>query len=130
MRIEYLAPAVMDDLLRIETEISELSGASMEFLQQVSCGGRELVTANVLVASVCGGRAARIPDDLRRRLQTLLGSAWTIRLGGARIERPIKTRGQRIHTLAQSKFEITDIGARGQSAHGFAQTVMIVMQKR
>jgi acyl-CoA thioester hydrolase len=72
MRIEYLAPAVMDDLLRIETEISELSGASMEFLQRVSCGRRELVTANVLVASVCGGRAARIPDDLRRRLQTLL----------------------------------------------------------
>jgi acyl-CoA thioester hydrolase len=72
MQIEYLAPAVMDDLLRIETEISELSGASMEFLQRVSCGGRELVTANVLVASVCGGRAARIPDDLRRRLQTLL----------------------------------------------------------
>ena len=72
LRIEYLAPAVMDDLLRVETEISELRGASMEFLQRVFCCGRELLTAKVLVASVCGGRPARIPDDLRRRLQTLL----------------------------------------------------------
>jgi acyl-CoA thioester hydrolase len=72
LRIEYLAPAVMDDLLLVETEISELRGASMEFLQRVSCGGRELVTANVLVASVRDGRPARIPGDLVCRLQTLL----------------------------------------------------------
>ena len=72
LRIEYLAPAVMDDLLLVETEISELRGASIEFLQRVSWGSRVLVRAKVLVASVCGGRPARIPDDLRRRLQTLL----------------------------------------------------------
>jgi tol-pal system-associated acyl-CoA thioesterase len=30
LRIEYLAPAVMDDLLRVETEIAQLRGASME----------------------------------------------------------------------------------------------------
>ena len=72
LRIEYLGPAVMDDLLRIDSEISDLRGASIEFQQRVSCGARELVTANVLVASVCRGRAARIPDDLRRRLQKLL----------------------------------------------------------
>src|ERR1700693_2041845 len=36
LRIEYLAPAVMDDLLRVETEIAQLRGASMEFFQRVS----------------------------------------------------------------------------------------------
>ena len=84
LRIEYLAPAGMDDLLRIETKISEVKGASIEFLQQVSCGGRELVRANVVVASLRADRPARIPDDLRRILKRILEVAKSSNYWGER----------------------------------------------
>jgi acyl-CoA thioesterase FadM len=44
-------------------------GASITFQQRVVRGDKELVTAEVLVASIRDGRPARIPADLRRRLQ-------------------------------------------------------------
>ena len=69
LRIEFLAPAMMDDLLTVETSVAELRGASIMFHQRVLHGDKELVTAEVLVASIRDGRPARIPADLRRRLQ-------------------------------------------------------------
>jgi acyl-CoA thioester hydrolase len=44
-------------------------GASIDFKQRVLRSNKELVTAEVLVASIREGRPARIPADLRRRLQ-------------------------------------------------------------
>ncbi len=46
------------------------------------------------------------------------------------IQSPIKALRQRIHSLAQSKFEVVDIGSIWQSANGFPQTVVIVVQER
>jgi len=69
LQIEFLAPAMMDDLLGVETSVALLRGASISFHQRVVRGDKELVTAEVLVASLRDGRAARIPADLRRRLQ-------------------------------------------------------------
>lgn len=66
LQIDFLSPALMDDLLRIETRVSALRGASIEFLQRILRGEKELVTATVLVAVIRGGRPARIPDALRR----------------------------------------------------------------
>jgi acyl-CoA thioester hydrolase len=68
MRIEFLAPAVMDDELTVETVPEEMRGASMLVAQQVLRDGRPLVTAQVKVVCVGGGRARRIPDLLRARL--------------------------------------------------------------
>ena len=69
LQVEYLAPAMMDDLLVVETSAAAVRGASITFHQRVVRGDRALVTASVLAASIRNDRAARIPADLRRRLQ-------------------------------------------------------------
>ena len=69
LQIEFLAPAMIDDLLEVETSAATLRGASIIFHQRVMRADRELVTAEVLVASLRDGRPARIPADLRLRLQ-------------------------------------------------------------
>ncbi len=68
MNIDFLKPAVMDDLLTIETVSVAARGATMDVEQRVLRGEEVLVTAQVKVACVGGGRARRIPDGLRRRL--------------------------------------------------------------
>jgi acyl-CoA thioester hydrolase len=69
LKIEYLAPAMMDDLLQVETSIADAGGASIKFQQRVLCGDKTLVTAVVLVAAIRGGRPTRIPPELRRLLR-------------------------------------------------------------
>ena len=69
LRIEYLAPALMDDLLRIETRISKLRGASIEFDQRIFRADSQLVASNVVAVALRDGRPVRIPDALRRVLE-------------------------------------------------------------
>jgi acyl-CoA thioester hydrolase len=69
MGIDFLKPAVMDDELIIETEPKGARGATMDLSQRVLRGADILVSADVMVACVGGGRARRIPDALRARLQ-------------------------------------------------------------
>jgi acyl-CoA thioester hydrolase len=69
LQIEFLAPAMMDDLLEVETSVAAVRGASIDFKQRIVRSHKELVTAEVLAASIRDGHPARIPADLRRRLQ-------------------------------------------------------------
>jgi acyl-CoA thioester hydrolase len=69
LQIDYLMPAMMDDLLEVETRAATVRGASITFHQRVVRADKELVTAEVLVASLRDGRPARIPAELRLRLQ-------------------------------------------------------------
>lgn len=68
MLIDFVRPAVMDDLLTIETRPTLARGATMELDQRILRGEEVLVTAQVKVACVGGGKARRIPDVLRHRL--------------------------------------------------------------
>jgi acyl-CoA thioester hydrolase len=68
MLVDFVRPAVMDDLLTIETKPTLARGATMELDQRILRGEEVLVTAQVKVACVGGGRARRIPDQLRLRL--------------------------------------------------------------
>jgi acyl-CoA thioester hydrolase len=68
LKIEFLSPALMDDLLVAETRAEAVRGASITFQQRILRGDKELVTAEVLAASIRDGRPARIPADLRPRL--------------------------------------------------------------
>lgn len=68
LKIEYLQPAAMDDLLRVETAVAAARGASIRFQQRIVRGDDELAAADVLVAAVRNGRPARIPAELRRLL--------------------------------------------------------------
>lgn len=68
MQIEFLRPAVMDDVLTVETTPVDMKGASMTVRQRVLRGEDDLVTADVKVVCVGGGRARRIPDAIRLKL--------------------------------------------------------------
>jgi len=68
LRIDYLAPALLDDLLRVETQVTGFRGASIDFVQRIFRGGKELATATVLVAAIRDGKPSRIPDSLRRMM--------------------------------------------------------------
>ncbi len=72
LQIEYLGPAEMDDLLRIDTQVVALRGASIEFCQSIFCGDKRLIDAKVLVASIRSGRPARISGVLRERFKEAL----------------------------------------------------------
>jgi len=72
MNIDFLGAAVMDDVLTVVTKPKDMRGASMILAQEVRRGEEVLVAADVMVACVRGGRAVRIPDELRAAL-TLSG---------------------------------------------------------
>jgi acyl-CoA thioester hydrolase len=65
MIIDFLKPARMDDVLLIETHTADVRGASLTIAQRIRRGEEVLVTADVRVAAVLGGRPARLPDHLR-----------------------------------------------------------------
>jgi acyl-CoA thioester hydrolase len=65
MTIDYFKPARMDDVLVVETHTADVRGASLVIAQRILRGEEVIVTADVRVAAISGGRPARIPDDLR-----------------------------------------------------------------
>lgn len=65
MRIEFLRPARMDDVVEVRTAPGEVKGASITLEQQVMREDETLVQACVRVACVANGRAQRIPKALR-----------------------------------------------------------------
>ena len=65
MTLDFYKPAVMDDILHVVTEPSEVKGASVTLHQRVMRGDELLVEAHVRVAFVSDGRAKPIPKPLR-----------------------------------------------------------------
>ena len=73
LTIDYLAPAVFDDLLEVRTRITRLRGASLEMAQEVWRGETCLSRAAVTIACIdVAGRPQRLPGDVRERLGGLL----------------------------------------------------------
>lgn len=73
MEIDYKIPARLDDFLTVETQISELSGAKIVFLQRLWREESCLSEAIVTVASVdlTKMRAIAIPRQIRVALQAV-----------------------------------------------------------
>lgn len=69
MTIDFLKPAVLEDLLDIVTVPQEVRGASIGLLQECRRGGDLLVSARVRVAFISGGKAQRIPKALRLAME-------------------------------------------------------------
>jgi acyl-CoA thioester hydrolase len=69
MTIDFLKPAVLDDVLEIVTVPQEVRGASIALLQECRRGDDLLVTARVRVAFISGARAQRIPKSLRLAME-------------------------------------------------------------
>jgi len=65
MKLDFLKPARMDDVLDIVTWPVAVKGASITLAQEVRRGADVLVTAEVRVAFISEGRAQPIPKSLR-----------------------------------------------------------------
>jgi acyl-CoA thioester hydrolase len=65
MKLDFIKPARMDDVLDVTTWPREVRGASITLLQEVRRGDTLLLGAEVKVAFVCDGRARPIPKALR-----------------------------------------------------------------
>jgi len=74
MTIEFLKPALMDDELCVETHPSATGGASIDMMQKIRRGGEVLLTANVRIAVVAGGKAKRIPAKILVKLKASAGA--------------------------------------------------------
>ncbi len=68
--VEFVKPARLDDMLAVETRLIGIGGASLTADQRVRRDKAELVRMELKLACMSGdGRPARIPADLRRRLE-------------------------------------------------------------
>lgn len=66
MEVDFLAPAHIDDLLTIRTEIAAMSGVRAEVLQTALRGDKVLCTARVTVVTITEkGRPTRLPEMMR-----------------------------------------------------------------
>jgi acyl-CoA thioester hydrolase len=65
MKLDFLKPARMDDVLDIVTWPVAVKGASITLAQQVRRGSDVLVAAEVRVAFISEGKAQPIPKSLR-----------------------------------------------------------------
>jgi acyl-CoA thioester hydrolase len=71
VKVDYLAPARLDDSLTVLTETRSIRGASAELRQSVTRAGAVLVALDVQLACVgiADGRPARIPQRWRDALE-------------------------------------------------------------
>jgi acyl-CoA thioester hydrolase len=66
MECDFLKPATIDNVLRVETRFLEFAGARMELIQKVVRGSDTLFEAKVTAALVDGhGRPKRIPPAMK-----------------------------------------------------------------
>jgi acyl-CoA thioester hydrolase len=65
MKIDWIVPARMDDLLEVRTEFAEAKGARMSLRQDLRRGETLLAAAEVEIACISrDGRARRLPEDV------------------------------------------------------------------
>ena len=75
MVCDFLKPALMDDLLEVETRFGEFGGARMELSQTVLRAKERLFEAEVTVVLVDGqGRPKRLPPEMTKTFLSLVES--------------------------------------------------------
>jgi acyl-CoA thioester hydrolase len=68
MKIDFLKPARIDEVIEVVTRAKEVAGASILLNQRVVRGGETLVEADVRIAFLAGGKPQRIPPALRKAM--------------------------------------------------------------
>ncbi len=73
LNIEYKAPAVLDDLLTVTCELTEMKGAGAEMKQEIYCGEKLLVQLTIKLAyvSLTKKRPVRIPEEMIKKVAAL-----------------------------------------------------------
>ena len=74
---EFLKPARLDDLLRVETAIATLGRAQLSFAQRIRRGNALLLDAKIRIACIApaSGRPIAIPPAIREQLAALTKAA-------------------------------------------------------
>ncbi|MDY0992984.1 YbgC/FadM family acyl-CoA thioesterase [Pantoea agglomerans] len=76
ININYRRPAVLGDVLTIESEITQLNGKSGIIAQRVLLAGQETVVADAALTFVCidlrSQKAVALEGELRERLMRLM----------------------------------------------------------
>lgn len=66
LEIDYLRPAVLDDLLTVETRVVDIGGSRLLLDQRLLKGAETVATAAVTVVAIGGhGRPRRLPPTIR-----------------------------------------------------------------
>jgi acyl-CoA thioester hydrolase len=65
MKVDFLRPGRMDDVLCVETRVLEARGPILQMRQAVKRADEMLVEADVTVAAVRGGRPTRLPPEIK-----------------------------------------------------------------
>ncbi|QEN87765.1 tol-pal system-associated acyl-CoA thioesterase [Labrys sp. KNU-23] len=68
IQVEFLRPALMDDIIEVGTKAGEVRGPSLHLEQTIRRGEEVLTTAKVLVVCIRNGRPQRLPESLRKVL--------------------------------------------------------------
>ena len=68
LSLEFIRPAAMDDLIEIETRVTGVGAASVDFAQAILRGEELLAAATVAVVALKGGKPTRLPAEMRARL--------------------------------------------------------------
>lgn len=73
LNIEYKAPAVLDDLLTVTCELTEMKGAGAEMKQEIYRGETLLAKIEIKLAyvSLLKKRPVRIPEEMIRKIEAL-----------------------------------------------------------
>ncbi len=76
MRIDFRAPARLDDQLQVRVQLLECRGASFKMTQRIHCSGMLLIEANVRIAALHASsfRPRPIPVPLNSELKSFVGS--------------------------------------------------------
>jgi len=70
MKLDFLKPARVDEVIEVVTKPGEVGGASITLKQNIVRGGETLLEAEVRIAFVAGEKPMRIPEPLRKALRT------------------------------------------------------------
>ncbi|HRK25496.1 MAG TPA: tol-pal system-associated acyl-CoA thioesterase [Beijerinckiaceae bacterium] len=65
MNIDFLRPALMDDIVEVRSRTLKVQGATMQIDQRLFRGEELLCSALVQVAYLVGGKPRRMPESLR-----------------------------------------------------------------
>jgi acyl-CoA thioester hydrolase len=67
MEIEWLKPALMDDVLCVETRVASHRGPLITLSQRILRADQILLTAEVLVVTIKDNKPARLPETMTKR---------------------------------------------------------------
>lgn len=69
MNIKFRVPAKLDDVLLVETSVTETGGASLRLGQKITRAGEVLVEADVTCAVISReGKPMRLPEEIKGKL--------------------------------------------------------------